>query len=244
MPLEPGLYHDDNAGVVKRIGANKTQLKTSAEIVAAVVPQPEPSPVEPLHRPLPLRRRVIEMRACSGTIPMESVIELATQELEQAERDTAPFDSELADIARERAEHFAGLDRLAERALEKQALAAELRDTLVALAETRRQVDTESAALADAKAKLASADCLTLDEGALLRLSKVVELKPVEVAELRNKADTLANRTKELLAKSKVDGEKLLSFMKERAGYSPGKAHVQDSHVHGLFQSRYLRLPD
>jgi len=115
---------------------------------------------------------------------------------------------------------------------------------LVACAETRRTIDAETAALNEAKQRLADPSCLTMDAAALFRLSKVAELKPGTIAELQAKADTLAARAKELLAKSKADGEKFIAHLRATAGYAPGKTHLQDSHVHGLLTHGYLKLPD
>jgi len=232
-------FFDANSGTYKPKGQ---KLKSAVEVVTQAAPPPTPPPPVAELPFEPLTADVAARRACSGTTELQSVYHVLRNELAAEFAELSLYDADADEIARLRDEGHAALKRATELLHQKRHLAGEVRDTLVGLAETRRQVDTETAALADAKQRLADPSCLSMDAAALFRLSKLAELKPATIAELQSKADDLAKQAKALLAKSNIDGQKLLAHMKASADYN-GKPHLQDGHVHSLFQQGYMRLP-
>jgi hypothetical protein len=93
-------------------------------------------------------------------------------------------------------------------------LAHDLENEVRGRADLERQLASTTLQLDDAKKALASPDCLTMEDGALLRLKLTADHLPSRIAELQTGIATATARISALLDQTGIDRAKFMAGMK------------------------------
>jgi hypothetical protein len=177
-----------------------------------------PAPEKPLAPEPPLEvdpdpRSIAGRLSCIGTAPPRLAAEQLAAELLAAMPELEGYSPRAQEIraglvaARQQKRDWTGkLERLLE-------TRNALREAVFCRADLRSELATAAAKLEAARSTLASADCLSLNDGELARLTAESAHVPAAVEGLKSRIDESTAEVERLLAETGIDGEKFLASL-------------------------------
>lgn len=240
----PGeVYFDSATGTRKRRSTPlKSAVQAAAEAPAPLAPPPPPPPPPKF---VPLASDVAKRATVSGTVAQNVPGELEQNDLASFFVELQQFDAAAAAEVKDLHDSGHANLRLASEKLKmKQSAYNELKNSIVVLAELRKEIAGTAAELVGVCATLDDPACLTMDAADLLKLELKRKHLPSKITSLEQQADAEAASVKALFAKSGLDGEKVLGHMRRGSGYGGDGRTILDGHIHELFQQGYIRLPE